>query len=145
MMPHITWRAGINLQPLNPLDPADAAWLRALVWADHTARARLLDSALRAVALRPPHSGPRRRRHGAAARSHCGRTAGAVLCIMHTAFLAHLTSSDRARFERQVAALSANRPVYCVSAETRASSTEPRLRLARCENKTLTGSWPLAL
>jgi hypothetical protein len=37
---------------------------------------------------------------------------------MHTAFLAHLAPPDRARFEHQVAALSAERPVYWISAET---------------------------
>ena len=35
--PNIAWRAGIDLNPLAPLDPDDAAWLRALVWAAHRA------------------------------------------------------------------------------------------------------------
>jgi hypothetical protein len=52
--PDIIWRAGVDLNPLDPLDPGDAAWLRALVWADHPARAQLLDHALRAAAERPP-------------------------------------------------------------------------------------------
>ena len=52
---------------------------------------------------------------------------------MHTAFLAHLTAPDRARFKCQVTALSAERPVLMVSAETRATSAEPRLQLARYE------------
>jgi hypothetical protein len=39
---------------------------------------------------------------------------------MHTAFLAHLAPPDRARFEHQIAALSAGRPVYWISAPTRA-------------------------
>jgi hypothetical protein len=41
-----------------------------------------------------------------------------AVCVMHTAFLAHLAPPDRARFEHQVAALSAERPVYWISAET---------------------------
>ena len=36
------------------------------------------------------------------------------------------------RFEHQIAALSAERPVYWISAETRADPAEPRLRLATC-------------
>jgi hypothetical protein len=56
--PDIAWRAGIDLNPLDPLDPDDAAWLRTRVWADHPGRARLLDRALRAAAARPPRSTP---------------------------------------------------------------------------------------
>ncbi len=61
-----------------------------------------------------------------------------------TAFLAHLTPPGRARFEHQVVALSAIRPVYWISAETRADPAAPRPRLARCENGTVTGHWALA-
>jgi hypothetical protein len=63
---------------------------------------------------------------------------------MHTAFLAHLAPPDRARFEHQVAALSAGRPVYWISAETRADPAEPRLRLATCVNGTIAGQQALA-
>jgi hypothetical protein len=134
--PGIAWRAGIDL---NPLDPGDGAWLRALVWADHPGRARLLDHALRAALTLPP------------APVHAGDAAGllpaivasapqdAAVCVMHTAFLAHLTPPERARFERQVAAASAERPVYWVSAETRADASGPRLRLAFCQNGTVVG------
>jgi hypothetical protein len=117
--PDIAWRAGIDLSPLDPLDPDDAAWLRALVWADHPGRARLLDRALRA-AVRPPapvHPGDATALLPALVAS---APADAAICVMHTAFLAHLAPPDRARFEHQVAALSAGRPVYWISAETRA-------------------------
>ena len=142
--PDITWRAGIDLNPLDPLDPDDAAWLRALVWADHPHRARLLGQALRAAAQRPP------------APVHAGDAAGllpalvtsapqdAAACVMHTAFLAHLTAPDRARFERQVVASSAERAVYWVSAETSGDPTGPRVQLTACENGAVTGRWPLA-
>ena len=52
-VPAISWRAGIDLHPLDPATPDDAAWLRALVWADHPERAVLLDGA-----LAPPLPGP---------------------------------------------------------------------------------------
>ncbi|HET9080441.1 MAG TPA: DUF2332 family protein [Trebonia sp.] len=110
--PAIAWRAGIDLNPLDPLDPGDAAWLRALVWADHPGRARLLDQALHAAGnlpAAPVHAGD-------AADLLPGLAASApqeaALCVMHTAFLAHLTPPGRARFERQVAAISAEHPVY---------------------------------
>lgn len=142
--PPIAWRAGIDLGPINPLDPGDADWLRALVWADHPGRARLLDDALRAAGTLPPapvHAGDAASLLPALAAS---APAGATLCIMHTAFLAHLTAPDRARFECQVTALSAERPVLRVSAENRATPAEPRLHLARYERGTVTGRWILA-
>jgi hypothetical protein len=53
----------------------------------------------------------------------------------------HLAPPDRARFEHQVAALSAGRPVYRISTETRA---EPRLHLATCVNGTVADQQALA-
>ena len=142
--PDIAWRAGIDLNPLDPLDPDDAAWLRALVWADHPGRARLLGRALRAAAARPPapvHTGDATALLPALVASAPADTA---VCVMHTAFLAHLAPPDRARFEHQVAVLSAGRPVYWISAETRADPAEPRLRLATCVNGTIAGQQALA-
>jgi hypothetical protein len=142
--PNITWRAGIDLNPLDPLDPDDAAWLRALVWADHPGRARLLDRALHAAAARPPtavHAGDATTLLPALIES---APPDAAVCVMHTAFLAHLAPPDRAHFQHQVAALSAERPVYWISAETRADPAEPRLRLATCVNGTIAGQQALA-
>ena len=42
----IAWRAGLDLSPLDPANPDDAAWLRALVWPGEGERAGLLDQAL---------------------------------------------------------------------------------------------------
>jgi hypothetical protein len=142
--PDITWRAGIDLNPLDPLDPDDAAWLRALVWADHPGRARLLDHALRAARVRPPvpvHAGDATGLLPALVTSAPADTA---VCVMHTAFLAHLAPPDRARFEHQVVGLSAERPVYWISAETRADPAEPRMHLTTCVNGTVTSQWALA-
>jgi hypothetical protein len=142
--PDIAWRAGIDLNPLDPLDPDDAAWLRALVWADHRGRARLLDRALRAAAARPPaavHTGDATALLPDLVASAPADTA---ICVMHTAFLTHLAPPDRARFEHQVAVLSAGRPVYWISAETRADPAEPRLRLATCVNGTIADQQALA-
>lgn len=137
--PGIAWRAGIDLNPLDPLDPGDAAWLRALVWADHPGRARLLDQAIHAAGTLPAapvHAGDATDLLPGLAAS---APKDAAVCIMHTAFLAHLTLPERTRFQRQVAAVSAERPVYQISAETRADPAGPRLRLAFCENGTLVG------
>jgi hypothetical protein len=92
---------------------------------------RLLGRALRAAA-RPPapvHAGDATAILPALVTS---APAGTAVCVMHTAFLAHLAPPDRARFEHQVVALSAGRPVCWISAETRADPAGPRLRLASC-------------
>lgn len=52
-MPQIVWRAGIDLNPLDPADPGDARWLRSLVWPDHPEREQRLATALSATAAVP--------------------------------------------------------------------------------------------
>ncbi|MBT3150670.1 DUF2332 family protein [Streptomyces sp. CHD11] len=44
-MPDISWRAGIDLNPLNPADPDTLAWLQTLIWPEHEARRTRLTAA----------------------------------------------------------------------------------------------------
>ncbi|WP_189667944.1 DUF2332 domain-containing protein [Promicromonospora soli] len=53
-MPDVVWRAGIDLNPLDVRDPADLAWLEALVWPEHTDRIETLRAAAHVVAEDPP-------------------------------------------------------------------------------------------
>lgn len=53
-MPEIVWRAGIDLAPLDPRDPATERWLTGLVWPGETGRAERIRDALRLVAADPP-------------------------------------------------------------------------------------------
>lgn len=53
-MPHIVWRAGIDLAPLDPASERTAAWLTGLVWPGETGRARRVRDALRIAAADPP-------------------------------------------------------------------------------------------
>lgn len=46
-------RVGLDLNPLDPAEPADAAWLKALVWPEHAERRARLDAALAHAARRP--------------------------------------------------------------------------------------------
>ncbi|WP_454858682.1 DUF2332 domain-containing protein [Promicromonospora soli] len=53
-MPDVVWRAGLDLNPLDVRNPADLAWLEALVWPEHTDRVETLHAAARVVAADPP-------------------------------------------------------------------------------------------
>jgi hypothetical protein len=50
----ITWRAGLDLHPIDPRVPEPVAWLEALVWPDEGNRLGLLHAALEAARLHPP-------------------------------------------------------------------------------------------
>jgi hypothetical protein len=52
--PEVVWRAGLDLNPLDVTDPADAAWLEALIWPEHEHRRERLRAAARIVAAEPP-------------------------------------------------------------------------------------------
>ncbi|MGX6603379.1 DUF2332 domain-containing protein [Micromonosporaceae bacterium Da 78-11] len=53
-LPEVAWRAGLDLNPLDVTDPADVAWLDALIWPEHTERRARLRAATAAAATDPP-------------------------------------------------------------------------------------------
>jgi len=53
-LPEVVWRAGLDLNPLDVTDPADVAWLDALIWPEHTHRRDRLRAAARIAAADPP-------------------------------------------------------------------------------------------
>ncbi|MEV6302772.1 DUF2332 domain-containing protein [Actinoplanes sp. NPDC051861] len=53
-LPEVVWRAGLDLNPLDLTDPADAAWLEALIWPEHDHRRARQQAAARIVAAEPP-------------------------------------------------------------------------------------------
>ncbi|MEO3811528.1 DUF2332 domain-containing protein [Sphaerisporangium sp. B11E5] len=53
-LPHVVWRAGLDLNPLDVTHPADVAWLDALIWPEHTHRRSRLRAAAAVVAADPP-------------------------------------------------------------------------------------------
>ncbi|MEU2611670.1 DUF2332 domain-containing protein [Micromonospora sp. NPDC007271] len=52
--PEVVWRAGLDLNPLDVTDPADVAWLDALIWPEHTHRRERLRAAASVAAADPP-------------------------------------------------------------------------------------------
>lgn len=53
-MPHIVWRAGIDLSPLDARRARDRAWLRGLVWPGEEGREDRIEAALDIAASDPP-------------------------------------------------------------------------------------------
>lgn len=54
LIPAVASRMGVDLNPLHPDDPAAMAWLRALIWPEHTDRLALLDAATGIARENPP-------------------------------------------------------------------------------------------
>ena len=103
----IVWRAGLDLNPLDPTDPGDTRWLEALVWPGEGDRARLLRQALAVAGRDPPRVVKGDLRHDLA------RLAGeapknATLVVFHTAVLAYVQDhADRVAFGDTIKALGA--------------------------------------
>jgi hypothetical protein len=53
-VPDVVWRAGLDLNPLDVTDPADVAWLDALIWPEHAHRRARLQAAAAVAAADPP-------------------------------------------------------------------------------------------
>ena len=53
-LPQVVWRAGIDLNPLDVTEPADVAWLDALIWPEHQHRRDRLRAAAAVAAADPP-------------------------------------------------------------------------------------------
>ncbi len=53
-VPEVVWRAGLDLNPLDVTNPADVAWLEALIWPEHAHRRARLRAAAAVVAAEPP-------------------------------------------------------------------------------------------
>ena len=53
-MPEIVWRAGLDLNPLDPAEPGDALWLETLIWPEQTDRLERVRAAMTVVRADPP-------------------------------------------------------------------------------------------
>jgi hypothetical protein len=105
-LPDIVWRAGLDLNPLDAADPAQAAWLETLVWPEQTGRLANLRAALKlAAVVRPALTrgnllGDDLEILCAAAPKH------ATLVVFHTAVLAYVADrADRDAFARRAMSL----------------------------------------
>jgi hypothetical protein len=99
--PDITWRAGLDLNPLDVTREDDVRWLSCLVWPGESDRQDRLAAAIASARRDPPpvHRGDLLTDLPALAAQ---APPGATLVIYHSAVLAYVAAEDRERFARTV-------------------------------------------
>jgi hypothetical protein len=105
-LPAITWRAGLDLSPLDVTSEDDVRWLSCLVWPGEGDREQRLAAAIAAARRDPPviHRGDLLTDLPALAAQ---APAEATLVVYHSAVLAYVTPADRQRFAGTVRGLPA--------------------------------------
>ncbi|MGW1378563.1 DUF2332 family protein [Streptomyces sp. NPDC002446] len=109
--PEIVWRAGIDLNPLDPAgEPDDLRWLQSLVWPGDEARAARLTAAVEAVRAAPRPRIVRGDLIDELPALAATAPAGATLVVFHSAVLTYLPPARREEFARAVRSLLDGRP-----------------------------------
>jgi len=105
-MPVISWRAGLDLNPLDVGSDDDMHWLSCLIWPGESDRQERLAAAV-AVARRDPPAVHRGNLLTDLPELAATAPADCTLVIYHSAVLAYVTRPDRERFSDTVRGLSA--------------------------------------
>lgn len=105
-LPDVAWRAGADLNPIDPTDQDQIAWLETLVWPEHAARRDRLHAAATIAAEDPPHL---RRGDILTAIPELIKQAptGAKVVVFHSAVLVYLSAERRQEFAERMLALDA--------------------------------------
>ena len=106
-VPHVAWRAGLDLNPVDPTNDKHVDWLETLIWPEQHDRVARLRAALRIAARDRPavHSGDLLTDLAALADT---APADATLVVFHSAVLGYVADrAARARFPEQVRELDA--------------------------------------
>ena len=96
-VPEVAWRAGLDLNPLDPSNPTDVEWLSCLIWPGEEGRAERLKAAA-ATARRHPVEIYRGDLLDDLADLAARVPAGLTLVIYHTAVLAYVDEAKRRAF-----------------------------------------------
>ncbi|HET9170267.1 MAG TPA: DUF2332 domain-containing protein [Actinospica sp.] len=112
----VSSRVGLDLNPLSPADPEARAWLRALVWPEHTERRARLEAALEHAARRPV-----RLRKGDAVRILADAVDSvadnAIPCVFVSNSLPHWSPEGREELVRLMRELGARRDLVFIIKE----------------------------
>ena len=106
-LPHVVWRLGIDLDPIDVTDDAQTGWLETLVWPEQEHRLRRLRAAIAVARDEPPRIV---RGDLLTDLAMCARQApaGATLVVFHSAVLAYVAdAASREAFARTVHELGA--------------------------------------
>ncbi|GAA2299968.1 hypothetical protein Scani_71620 [Streptomyces caniferus] len=110
-LPRIVWRAGIDLDPLDPVaEPDDLRWLQALVWPGDGERAARLSAAVEAVRRVPRPRMVRGDLVHELPSLAAEAPPEATLVVFHSDVLACLSPARREEFARLVRSLLRGRP-----------------------------------
>lgn len=109
--------SGIDLHPIDPTDPADQDWLRALIWPNQPERRARLDAALAMAKASPPNV---RQGDAIAALWALAQdpTTDRPLIVMHAATVAHIPPRVRPDLEGAMAQIRKHRPVWRIAVES---------------------------
>lgn len=118
-------RVGLDVDPMDPADPATASWLRACVWPEHTHRLARLDAALAIAAdlAADPATAiaPRQVVADAATddleRVVRARPRGTAVVLWSSSALAYLPRDERDRLPARLTALGRERELWQAAAE----------------------------
>lgn len=115
-LPEVTWRGGIDLNPLDVTSVDDTRWLETLVWPEHDDRRATLRWAV-AVARADPPVIVRGDLLTELPRLVDTAAPFGTVVVFHSAVIAYLEPEDRARFDELVRGLVADRRCHWVSNE----------------------------
>ena len=140
VLPEIVWRAGVDLHPLDVLDPDDMLWLETLVWPEQQERRERLRAAIEIAKTDPPHlvAGDA---VAAVAALAAEAPDDATLVVVTSGVLVYLPAAQRAHFAEQVRALDAR----WISLEGRGALPEVEARLPKATEGGVPGRFVLAL
>jgi hypothetical protein len=106
-VPDVSWRAGLDLNPLDVMDDDDVRWLECLLWPGETGRPERLAAAIETARRNPPriHRGDLLTDLPALAGE---APSGATLVVYHSAVLAYVAAEQRGQVAATIRALNAS-------------------------------------
>ncbi|WP_158056216.1 DUF2332 domain-containing protein [Halorussus halophilus] len=122
-LPPVESRVGLDLNPLDVTDDADALWLRSLVWPEHDERHDILDGAIEVARREPPEL-----REGDALELLPDALAEippeTPVCVFDTQVRYQFSDEMRERFDDLLLAAGENRELYSLSGDLTADWAE---------------------